>query len=241
MAASASVAPDHPVVAAMSDGNWIAVLDSAAGLTAQAPLDQLGRLWLAVPLVTGDQQIGFVLVGPPRAPFPMDQEVFDLLRIVGREVASFVAEQRATRVLVQTRQLHDYGKRFAFVAHDIKNVSSQLSLLLSNAERHIANPEFQRDMLETVSASVQKITALLRRLDAPAADRAPAALAPVPQLEALVATYRRVRKTALSLDQDGSTAARGHQPRCIRDGGHPPAEQRDRGIERLACADPYPS
>ncbi len=212
MPASAAVASDHPVVDAMSDGNWIAVLDDAAGPGpsgpgTMAPLDRLGRLWLAIPLVTGDQQIGFVLAGPPRAPFQMDQEVFDLLRIVGREVASFIAEQRATRVLVQTRQLHDYSKRFAFVAHDIKNVSSQLSLLLSNAERHIANPEFQRDMLETVGASVRKITVLLRRLDAPAADRAPAALAPVPQLEALIATYRRVRKTALSLDHDGSTAA----------------------------------
>jgi putative PEP-CTERM system histidine kinase len=207
MPASSPVPPDHPLVAAMRGGQWIAVLEGAGDAGArEAPLDQLGRLWLAIPLVDGDQQIGLVLAGPPRAPFDLDQEVFDLLRIVGREAASFVAEQRATRVLLQTRQLHDYGKRFAFVAHDIKNVSSQLSLLLSNAERHIANPEFQRDMLETVGASVQKIAALLRRLDAPAADRAPAALAPVPRLEALLATYRRVRRTALPLEHDGSTA-----------------------------------
>jgi len=203
MPASGPVPPDHPVVAAMRGGQWIAVLDGASG----PPLDQLGRLWLAIPLVDGDQQIGLVLAGPPRAPFDLDQEVFDLLRIVGREAAGFVAEQRATRVLLQTRQLHDYGKRFAFVALDIKNVASQLSLLLSNAERHIANPEFQRDMLETVGASVQKIAALLRRLDAPAADRAPAALAPAPRLEALLATYRRVRRVALTLEHDGSTAA----------------------------------
>jgi len=211
MPASAAVPSAHPVVAAMSGGNWIAVLDGpdSLGGTAGArapPLDQIGRLWLAIPLMTGDQQIGLVLVGPPRAPFRLDQEVFDLLRIVGREVASFVAEQQATRILLQTRQLHDYGKRFAFVAHDIKNVSSQLSLLLSNAERHLANPAFQRDMLETVGASVQKITALLRRLDAPTADQAPMALAPVPRLEALLATYRRVHRAAVSLEHDGSAA-----------------------------------
>ncbi len=208
MPASAPVASSHPVAAAMSDGNWIAVLDGIEGQgPPSAPLDRLGRLWLAIPLVTGNLQIGFILTAPPRAPFDLDQEVFDLLRIVGREIASFVAEQRATRVMMQTRQLHDYGKRFAFVAHDIKNVSSQLSLLLSNAERHLANPEFQRDMLDTVSASVLKITALLQRLDAPATDRAPAALVPLPQLERLVATYRRVRKAPLALDHDGSTAA----------------------------------
>ncbi len=208
MPASASVASAHPVVAAMAGGDWIAVLDDAGRPgSCLAPLDRLGRLWLAVPLMTGEVQIGFILAGPPRAPFQLDQEVFDLLRIVGREVASFIAEQRATSVLMQTRQLHDYGKRFAFVAHDIKNVSSQLSLLLSNAERHLANPEFQRDMLGTVNASVQKITTLLRRLDAPATDQTAASLAPLPQLERLIATYRRMRTTPLLLDHDGSTAA----------------------------------
>ncbi len=54
---------------------------------------------------------------------------------------------------------------------------------------------------------MQKSAALLRRLDAPPADRAPAALAPAPRLEALLATYRRVRRTALTLEHDGSTAA----------------------------------
>jgi putative PEP-CTERM system histidine kinase len=40
MPASGPVPPDHPVVAAMRGGQWIAVLDGASG----PPLDQLGRL-----------------------------------------------------------------------------------------------------------------------------------------------------------------------------------------------------
>ena len=194
------VPPEHGWVAAMRHGEWIAEFKDAG---AEQP--GFGAVWLAVPLLHRAEHIGFVVVGPARAPFKLDQEVFDLLRIVGREVATYIAEQRATQVMLQTRQLHDYSKRFAFVAHDIKNVSSQLSLLLSNAERHIANPEFQRDMLDTVAASVRKITELLRRLDAPEADQAPTALAPLPRLEALVATYRRVRRQDLVLEHDGST------------------------------------
>jgi len=59
MPASASVAPGHPVAAAMSNGDWIAVLDGIDGpRLCSAPLDQLGRLWLAVPLMTGELQIG---------------------------------------------------------------------------------------------------------------------------------------------------------------------------------------
>ena len=206
MPATTALPAEHPAVLAMQGGGWIVRLDREDPALRSGPVGQLGRIWLGVPLAHGPVQTGVVLLAPPRAPFRLDQEVFDLLRIVGREVATYVAEQRATRVLLQTRQLHDYGKRFAFVAHDIKNVSSQLSLLLSNAERHIANPEFQRDMLDTIGASVAKITHLIRRLDEPAADRAPAALAPLPRLEELAATYRRVRKAAVSVEHDGSTA-----------------------------------
>ncbi len=200
-----AVPADHPVVAAIRGGEWIARLDGADEALRSAPLDGLGPLWLGVPLTHREEVIGLVLVAPPRAPFPLEQEVFGLLRIVAQEVSTYVAEQRATQTLLQTRQLHDYSKRFAFVAHDIKNVSSQLALLLANARIHISNPDFQKDMLETVDASVRKITALLERLERPEPDRAPAALAPLHRLEALVGTYRRVRQAELVLEHDGST------------------------------------
>jgi len=205
MPSSSIIASGDPLIQAMRDGERVVVLAGPAAPLENAALVSLGPLWLAIPLLHRSVQVGVVVIGQPRAPFILDQEVYDLLRILGREVATYIAEQRATQVMLQTRQLHDYSKRFAFVAHDIKNVSSQLSLLLSNAERHIANPAFQQDMLHTVSASVNKITALLRRLDTPEADRAPTALAPLPRLEALIATYRRARKQPVALEQDGST------------------------------------
>ncbi len=208
MPATEAVAEAHPIVAAMRGGTWIARLDEDDGRDlAAAPLDSLGPLRLAIPLVHQGAMIGFVLSSVPRAPFSLEQEVFDLLRIVAQEVTTYVAEQRATQTLLQTRDMHDYSKRFAFVAHDIKNVSSQLGLLLSNAESHIANPEFQQDMLETVRSSVRKITALLERLERPEADSAPGTMSPLPRLEALVATYRRVRKAAIVLEHDGSTGS----------------------------------
>jgi signal transduction histidine kinase len=60
-------------------------------------------------------------------------------------------------------------------------------------------------MVETVRSSVQKIDGLLKRLEEPAADPAPATITPGPRLEALMATYRRVRKATLSFEDDGST------------------------------------
>ncbi len=225
MPAADAVGAGHPIVTAVRDGTWVASLEGpGAGSLRDGPIAALGPVWLAVPLpgsagrgagrgVAG-LPAGIVVLAPPRASFDLEQEVYDLLRTVGREVATYLAEQRATQTLLQTRQLHDYGRRFAFVAHDIKNVSSQLGLLLSNAEHHIANPEFQKDMIETVRASVSKITNLLARLEQPVADQAPAALSPVPQLDALVATYGRVRRADVRLEDDGSTGtiAMGAEP-----------------------------
>ena len=205
MPSADAIPPGHPALLAVGDGTWIARLDRSAA-DALPPLDGLGLLWLAVPLLHQDNLVGLVVVAPPRAPFPLEQEVFDLLRILAKEVSTYIAEQRLTQTLLQTRQLHDYSQRFAFVAHDIKNVSSQLALLLTNARQHISNPEFQQDMLDTVGASVRKIKALLDRLERPQVDQAPGAMAPAPRLEALVSTYRRVRGAGVTLESDGSTA-----------------------------------
>lgn len=179
-APSLSLSPDHPLITGLREGTWVATLqgeaptEGAAGIAAT-----FGPLWLAVPLWHHREGlVGLVLLGPPRAPFPLDVETFDLLRTLGQEVAMFLAERRAAERLVDQRQLQDYAKRFAFVAHDVKTVSSQLSLLLANAEENIADPEFQHDMLLTVRASAERINALIARLRQPEPEAQPAAAAP---------------------------------------------------------------
>jgi putative PEP-CTERM system histidine kinase len=48
----------------------------------------------------------------------------------------------------------------------MKNLASQLSLILKNAERHGQNPEFQRDVLATVRNSVGRMNTILEQLGA---------------------------------------------------------------------------
>ena len=203
----APIMPDHPILPLFRNGNWIVELPSLP--PAQALALPFEHAWLAVPLSQGGRVIGIIVLARPRAAFRLDLEVFDLLRTIGREVASFISEQRLTEVLTQTRQLHEYGKRFAFVAHDIKNVSSQLSMLVANAEIHIDNPEFQRDMLATVRASVQKIGVLLKRLQEPERDLAQSVITPAERIAALIAARRPSIANVgsnIRLEQDGWTA-----------------------------------
>jgi putative PEP-CTERM system histidine kinase len=88
-----------------------------------------------------------------------------LLAVVAGEISLVMAERRAAEALAVARRFEEAGKRFAFVAHDIKNIANQLGLLLDNSQRHMADPEFQADLIDTVRDSVDKIRAMIRRLD----------------------------------------------------------------------------
>ena len=109
---------------------------------------------------------GFVVLDRANHPIVLDWEAFDLLRAAGRQAASYLAEERSTRSLRDAELLTEYSKRFAFVVHDIKNLASQLSLIIANARHYIDNPEFQSDMLKTVENAVSRMNKLLSQLKA---------------------------------------------------------------------------
>lgn len=155
---------DAALAEALRGGQWVAEPAPGALPGAEALLP---RLWLVVPLTHDrDGLMGAVLLARPRAPFALDREVFDLLRMLGREVAMFLAERRGAERLAEQAPLEAYARRFAFVAHDVKTVAHQLTLLLDNARTHIHDPDFQADMLLTVRASADRINALIARLRA---------------------------------------------------------------------------
>ena len=208
-AATQPLPPDHALIRAFrSLGRAVALAEIPDGVdAASAGLGELPTFWLAVPLWHQDELTGFVLLAPPRAPMRVDQEVTNLLSVVGREVASRLAERQALRALSETRQLHDYAKRFAFVVHDVKNVSGQLSMLLANAEHHAANPAFQRDMLVTVRAAVTRITAMLEKLQrARGETQAPGLFMPAERLGVVLANNKH-RGVGLDIDQRDANVA----------------------------------
>ncbi|WP_299322714.1 XrtA/PEP-CTERM system histidine kinase PrsK [Parasphingopyxis sp.] len=120
--------------------------------------------WALAPLIHRDRLAGAVLLKRPKVDRTLDWEDLDLLRIAGRQAASYLAEARSQDALAEARRFDEFNRRFAFILHDIKNLVSQLSLVARNAERHADNPEFRADMVATLQDSVGKMNDLLARL-----------------------------------------------------------------------------
>ncbi|MEO0410708.1 MAG: XrtA/PEP-CTERM system histidine kinase PrsK [Pseudomonadota bacterium] len=121
------------------------------------------QAWLIIPLIR-DHFIGCIITRQSRASRQLDWEDHDLLKTIGMQAASYLAEQRSQAALSEAEQFDAFNRRFAFIMHDLKNLVSQLSLLSRNVERHGSDPEFQKDMAETLQSSVAKINMLLARL-----------------------------------------------------------------------------
>jgi putative PEP-CTERM system histidine kinase len=127
-------------------------------------LVSLPGAWLLVPLPAQAGLVGFVVLVTPRASVEMDWEVLDLLKTAGRQAASYLAQIQMTEALLEAHKFDAFNRMSAFVVHDLKNLVTQLSLLLKNAERHRNNPAFQRDMLMTVGNVVERMNKLMLQL-----------------------------------------------------------------------------
>ncbi|MEP1605611.1 MAG: XrtA/PEP-CTERM system histidine kinase PrsK [Marinomonas sp.] len=120
--------------------------------------------WALVPLQHFDRLVGVVVLARPRDSRQLDWEDFDLLKVVGQQLASYLAERSGQQALMEASRFDEFNRRIAFVMHDVKNLASQMALLARNAEKHADKPDFRADMLVTLRNSSDKLNTLLERL-----------------------------------------------------------------------------
>ncbi len=166
-----TVPVDDALIRFMARSQWVVNLDQypqdiQEGLPAKPPgwLMAMETPWLVVPLLLYDHLMGFIVLSQPRSDIQFNWEVSDLLKAAAHQLTSHLAQKRATDALMVARQFDSFNRMSAFVVHDLKNLVAQLSLMLSNAERHKDNPEFQADMLATVDNSVKRMKRLLAHI-----------------------------------------------------------------------------
>lgn len=122
------------------------------------------QLRIVSPLLQLDRLVGFVVLYDPPPPFELTYEDRDLLKTLGRHVATHIAQHDADRRLAESRQFEAYNRLTAFMMHDLKNSVAQLKLIVGNAQRHKHNPEFIDDAIGTIANTADRMTKLIEQL-----------------------------------------------------------------------------
>jgi putative PEP-CTERM system histidine kinase len=224
---SAREAADSAFVNFMRERDWLVnvreLRDSPErydGLAMPAWLAADATAWAVVPLPVAHEFIGFVVLAHPRTPLPLNWEVRDLLKTGGRQAGIFLARMRAAEALLEARKFEAFNRMSAFVVHDLKNIVTQLSLMMKNAKRLQHNPEFQQDMLATVDNALEKMRQLMLQLregEAPAGGRLGVDLAALAQR---LQHGAQSRGRTLDVEVVQPVKARGHEQRLERVVGH---------------------
>jgi putative PEP-CTERM system histidine kinase len=218
---------DSPLATFLRDPGWVVDLDELrdaprryGSLVLPPWLQQRADAWLVVPLPVAGELLGFVTLSRPRTPLELNWEVRDLLKTAARQAAGILAQMQATEALLEARKFEAFNRMSAFVVHDLKNIVTQLSLMMKNAQRHHANPEFQQDMLMTVESSLEKMRRLMLQLREGATPPGGARGVEIAPIVARIAAGARSAGRNVETDCAAGLATRGHDERLERVLGH---------------------
>lgn len=223
---SAEEAGDGPLALFLRTSGWIIDLEqvrshpsSYEGFVPPEWVSELPDAWLIVPLFVGEELEGFVVLLTARTRIDVDWEVLDLLKLAGRQAAVQLERMRAAEALLEAQKFDSFNRMSAFVVHDLKNLVAQLQLMLRNADRHVGNPEFQQDMLETVRHVQQRMQDLMGQLQEkrPIDPRRPVDLFDVLRR---IAETKRQQKPAIKVSGEPGLLTMAHPERVERVVGH---------------------
>ncbi|MDZ7924016.1 MAG: XrtA/PEP-CTERM system histidine kinase PrsK [Marinagarivorans sp.] len=124
----------------------------------------INNVWLVMPMIYETKLTGFIILNEPNSKTSLNWEDLDLLKITGRQIASYIEGHRKSEALSEAKQFETFNKLSAFVMHDLKNLIAQQSLLVDNAVKHKGNPAFIDDAFGTIKSSVDRLNILLQKL-----------------------------------------------------------------------------
>jgi len=155
----------------LNDRQWIIDLNEVRehpsryeGLELGPPFNEQEDWWLIVPMILGSRLFGFIVLLKPRIVPSLNFEDHDLLKTVGRHVATHIDQAESDRRLAESSQFGTYNRLTAFLMHDLSNLVAQQSLVVKNAERFRDNPKFVDDAISTIAHSVSRMKRLMEQL-----------------------------------------------------------------------------
>jgi len=167
----ASVPQESSLVRFLEHRQWIVDLNEMThypqrydGLELAGVFDRRADWWLIVPLLLGERLFGFIVLLKPLVTFQLNFEDHDLLKTVGKQVATHINQAEIDRRLAEISQFTTYNRLSAYLMHDLSNLIAQHSLVVQNAERFRDNPDFVDDAFETIAHSVSRMERLVSQL-----------------------------------------------------------------------------
>lgn len=166
-----TIAGDDPMCLRMVSDEWVFNLKASPNSPAstfndELPIwcDDIKDLWLLIPLVVRDELIGFATVLSDSKNAELTWEDLDMIKIVSGQVSSYLKLHLQEKELEEKNRIQLYYQLSSFIMHDLNNLIAQQSLVVKNAEKHINNPAFVADAIETVNHSVTRMKSLLFKL-----------------------------------------------------------------------------
>jgi len=132
----------------------------------EAPSDELRKAFsklgadVLVPLKVKGKLIGVLSLGGIK----LSREDLVFLSTVANQISVVMNNARLSEELASSKELESFYAVSSFITHDLKNCVSMLSMLADNAADNFDDPEFQRDALETITATVGKMQDLISKL-----------------------------------------------------------------------------
>ena len=120
--------------------------------------------WLVIPMISNNKVIGLAMLKEQIVPEMLIYDDFDLMKVLARQAAQAITNLRLSEEVMEMRAMAAVSRISTFVIHDLKNLTTGLSLCVDNAEEYIGNPDFQKDAITTMRNTLLKMKDLMQRL-----------------------------------------------------------------------------
>ncbi len=160
-----SIGWEHPLPGCVKSSKGPFYLSEIKECAGESLLAGIGAV-LCVPLSAGDGVAGFMLLGRDMSGEPYQADDFDILKAIATQAAVQIRNIRYGHDLMNMKTVEGFNRLSAFIMHDLKNLTNSLSLVSQNATHNMENPEFQRDAIKTIDATVNRMKAVIARLSA---------------------------------------------------------------------------
>jgi len=162
-----SISRDNSLVRFLEQKGWVFCCSSEGSpiLAENRELLVRHRVSFVIPLFQSSKLTGFITLGERLVRYEKyGYEDYDLMKTIASQAAIAIQDQRLSEELMQARSMEAVGNLATFIVHDLKNLVAAVSLVVENAGEHLANPEFQQDMLGTLRNTTEKMLRLIGRL-----------------------------------------------------------------------------